>query len=155
MRALLAERFHLKVHLAPKEFPALHLAIAKGGPKLKAADTVAAGQPRISSRFSMDGGFQVVHLRAQQASMALLSQMLHQPGDPPLLDKTALAGVYDFTLDYTIERGGPGATGPPGIPPAPDLAVALRQQLGLQLVRDKALFDVVVVDSVDKLPTEN
>jgi uncharacterized protein (TIGR03435 family) len=150
MQTLLAERFHLKVHMVSKEFPALDLTVANGGPKLEEA---AAGQPGISSRFSMEGGFEIAHVAARKASLARLAMMLSRPNDPPVLDRTGLTGTYDFTLDYSTERG---ATAGPSVPPsAPDLAVALRQQLGLQLVRKKEPFDVVVVDAVDKMPTAN
>jgi uncharacterized protein (TIGR03435 family) len=37
----------------------------------------------------------------------------------------------------------------------PDLNTALREQLGLQLVAKKLPFDVVVVESFNRLPTEN
>ena len=43
------------------------------------------------------------------------------------------------------------ADAPP--PTAPDVFQALQQQLGLQLVAKKLPFDVVVIDSIDKMPT--
>ena len=39
-------------------------------------------------------------------------------------------------------------------PPAPDLFTALQQQLGLQLERKKIPLDVVVVESVARMPSE-
>jgi uncharacterized protein (TIGR03435 family) len=152
MRALLVERFHLRAHIVSKEFPVFELTVAKGGPKLKPSDAAESGRPRMSANFSTGGDFEVVHVRAQRAPMALLARMLPRPGEPPIFDRTGLTGVYDFTLDYTSERG---VSGPGAVPPAPDLPVALREQLGLQMSRTKAPLDVVVVDSVEKLPTEN
>jgi len=152
MRALLAERFHLTTHVVSKELPVFELTVAKGGPKLKASDAADSGRPSISSNFSSQNGFTVVHLRAQRASMGKLAEILPRAGEPLFVDRTSLTGVYDFTLDYAIEHG---ASGPGSEPPAPDLAVALREQLGLQLIARKAAMDVVVVDSVDKLPIEN
>jgi uncharacterized protein (TIGR03435 family) len=129
---------------------------AHGGPKFKEAAAAASGGPRLSSQQSFSGGFIVIHLRGERATMADLVQFLPHSGEPPAGDQNGLAGQYDFSLDYTIETGSPpGANDQVETPPAPDLAVALRQQLGLQLVRKKALFDVVAIDSVDKLPTEN
>jgi uncharacterized protein (TIGR03435 family) len=150
MQTLLAERFRLLVHIVAKEFPALDLTVAIGGPKLK---ETAGGQPGISSRFSIEGGFEIAHVMARKATLAQLAMMLSRPSEPPVLDRTGLTGTYDFMLDYSTERG--AAAGPAGPPSAPDLAVALRQQLGLQLVRKKEPFDVVVVDAVDKMPTAN
>jgi uncharacterized protein (TIGR03435 family) len=44
-----------------------------------------------------------------------------------------------------------------GVPsePAPDLASALDQQLGLKLGRRKASLEVLVIDHYDRVPTEN
>jgi uncharacterized protein (TIGR03435 family) len=41
------------------------------------------------------------------------------------------------------------------LPAGPSLNDALQQQLGLQLVSRKLPFNVVVVDSVNRLPEEN
>ena len=155
IQALLAERFHLKAHTISKDFPAFEMVVANGGARLKIAAAAENGQPSLSSRFSTEGGFTVVHVTARRASMALLANMLPRPGDPPVIDKTGLTGTYDFTLDYTIERDLTDGGAPASAPSAPDLPVALRQQLGLQLVSKKMPFPVVVVDSVDKLPTQN
>ena len=88
----------------------------------------------------------------------------------PVLDKTGLIGKYDFTLDYAMNLNGvqlpplpPGAPGPgPGAAPGdnasepePDLAAAVEQQLGLRLVAGKANIDVVVIDRLNKAPSEN
>jgi uncharacterized protein (TIGR03435 family) len=48
-----------------------------------------------------------------------------------------------------------GAAEDGGSPAPPDLPTALKQQLGLQLIARKLPFHVVVVDAVDRLPTDN
>jgi uncharacterized protein (TIGR03435 family) len=63
-----------------------------------------------------------------------------------------LTGKYSFTLGYTYERGGAALEQPSGVP---TVFRALEQQLGLKLVPKKVPFDVVVVDSIDKVPSEN
>lgn len=88
----------------------------------------------------------------------------------PVIDKTGLSGRYDFVLDYT-----PDVSGLPPLPPPPDgapvppsptapltasdpgstMASALEKQLGLKLTPVKAKLDVIVVDHVEKSPTEN
>jgi uncharacterized protein (TIGR03435 family) len=87
-----------------------------------------------------------------------------------IVDKTGLTGRYTFVLEYypeglshhlasvidpdTGEALPPYASDPEG--DSPSIPVALREQLGLRL--DKAadvLVDVIVVDSVDKVPTAN
>ncbi len=76
-----------------------------------------------------------------------------------VVDKTGLTGKYDFTLEYAGAHD-PGGAFPParedGQPSrAPSLFDAVQQQLGLQLREAKAPMDVLVVDHVDKIPTEN
>jgi len=171
MQNLLAERFHLKVHMLSKEFAAYELVVAKGGPKLKEAAPGNAAAPRSStddgfpdlppnrpgmaSHHTMRGGYEVVRMRAQREPVSQLADFLPTPDNRPVVDKTGLTGKYDFTLEFTLDRQGASRDEDAQLPVAPSLFTALQQQLGLQLVDKKIPFDVVVVDSVDKLPTEN
>jgi uncharacterized protein (TIGR03435 family) len=72
--------------------------------------------------------------------------------DRPVLDRTRLSGTYDFTLRWTP----PGRAGGPADddPDRPSLVTALREQLGLKLDAQRAVLDVLVIDSAD-MPTEN
>jgi uncharacterized protein (TIGR03435 family) len=106
----------------------------------------------------------------------LLSRMM----DRPVIDMTELKGVYDFKLKYSPESGGrsmqrmamaaglpPGGPGPGGAPAGaspeggpdssggPSIFTAVQEQLGLKLEGRKAPVDVIVVDHVEKVPTEN
>jgi uncharacterized protein (TIGR03435 family) len=83
------------------------------------------------------------------------------PKDPerslgaPVLEKTGLNGGYDFTLEFVSETGAPSAGPPTNDEPAPSASTALRESLGLKLVKTKAALDVLVIDHVDQTPTEN
>ena len=82
-----------------------------------------------------------------------------------VLDKTGLAGKYDFKLQWTPDEsqgppipGGPsnglnGATPPPEST-GPSLFTAIQEQLGLKLQSEKAPVDVLVIEHVEK-PSEN
>jgi uncharacterized protein (TIGR03435 family) len=167
LKTLLSERFHLKAHMEQRPFPVYELVVAKGGSKLdegtaKSSDAAPEGfpelpgdRPGISSRNASVSGFTVVRMRARRASVAELAQRLHPPDEHPILDKTGLTGKYDFTFEYATEQPSRTADTQPREPVAADLYTALRQQLGLQLVSKKVPFDVVVVDSVDKVPSAN
>ncbi len=172
LRNFLAERFHVKLHIQSKEFPAYELVVAKTGPKLREAvpgapaprSPAGDGWPELppdgpairAMMGSISGGSTLVRLRAQQEPLSALARMLRVGEDLPVVDKTGLTDKYDFTLEYTTAL--PAAT-PDGIAEssiAPDLAGALQKQLvGLQLVRTKVPFDVLIIDTVDQLPTEN
>jgi len=88
----------------------------------------------------------------------------------PVSDATGLEGTYDFSLKFMEESSAhrvavdsltpdsvaAGANGAPAPPEYPLLRDALREQLGLELkpVKNVAV-DVVVIDSANKMPTEN
>jgi uncharacterized protein (TIGR03435 family) len=149
VRNLLAERFHLKAHKETRELSALELVVAKGGSKLK--ESTSDNRPEMVAENSMSNGFLVVKTTAKQAPLTGLVRLLQAGNDTPVVDHTGLTGKYDFTLDYAREMPNADTANPP----APILATAIQQQLGLQLISKKLPFDVVVVDSVDKRPTEN
>ena len=83
----------------------------------------------------------------------------------PVIDATGLTGTYDTELLYSLSetlRGMPG--GPPARDPldtrpvedtGPDIFIAARTQLGLELKPKKAPVDILVVDRAEKVPTEN
>lgn len=165
MRNLLVERFRLKTHDETRDFPAYELVVAKSGLKIKDANapgvsrdgfpSVPAGRPALSSAFSMSGPYMLARMSVQQQTMQSFAESIHLPDrSQPIVNRTGLAGNYDFTFEYTLERGG-AQTGIPEQPVAPNLFAAIQQQLGLQLVAKKLPFPVVVVDAFEKLPAEN
>ena len=175
MRALLEDRCHLKIRRETKELQAYVLAPAKAGSKLKQADPVTAGQddkglsrPRGPSL--RVGRGQII---AQSVSMDFLVQILARQLGRPVIDKTGLTGVYDFTLEWTPESGpglgpgfgGPGASLPGKEPPrldnpapdeqnGPSIFAAIQEQLGLKLESGKARTEIIVIESIEK-PSEN
>jgi uncharacterized protein (TIGR03435 family) len=174
MQNLLAERFHLEVHKDSREFPAWEMIIAKSGLKLKesaiASETdqisgptkvgdhgfpvLPANRPGDAIKFTVVDGFIVGRLTAQQQPVSSLTRNFLGSPDPPIMDRTGLTGKYDFKLEFSRELTGAPSTNAK-VPPVPDLFTAVQQQLGLQFVPKKLPFDVVVVESVDLVPTEN
>jgi len=82
-------------------------------------------------------------------------------GSPRILDKTGLTGKYTFVLECRNPNYPPDV-GPSSIPSASDPAdaddvfTAVRKQLGLRLDKTADVpAEVIVVESVDKTPTEN
>src|SRR5688572_11127900 len=71
-----------------------------------------------------------------------------------VVDKTGLAGNYDFTLTWTpdqMPQRPPGAPEPPGgVPPidpnGPSLFTAVQEQLGLKLDSQRGPVAVLVID---------
>ena len=90
--------------------------------------------------------------------------------DRPVVDQTGLKGNYQIALDLTMDAGRstgggdgvrPAAANP--APPRNDIApesgstaiLQSVQALGLRLEPRKAPGEVIVVDHVEKMPTEN
>jgi uncharacterized protein (TIGR03435 family) len=152
LQTLLAERFKLFVHWQTTEGPVYELGIAKGGSKLKEADTT--NTPRMQVALG--------HFVGTAASMPVLVRNLSQRLGRPVIDKTGLEGKYNFELTWTPDPGQIGTTGQqpgPAAAPLPDtngpsMFSALEEQLGLKLTSTKGPIRKLVIDSVQK-PAEN
>jgi uncharacterized protein (TIGR03435 family) len=87
-----------------------------------------------------------------------------------VLDKTELTGKYDFKIVYASngqigdvlqpKTGGASATQQnmldvPDPGGGPDLFTALEKQLGLKLTKTKAMFEALVVDRAERVPSGN
>ena len=98
-------------------------------------------------------------LTAQQQNPSDLARLLEQSVGSHVVDKTGLTGKYDFTLDCSSAGlsgpMGPSRYQPNEDSPAPDLLKALEQQLGLKMAKATVPPDLLVIDHVDKVPTED
>jgi len=98
LRSLLEERFQLKVHREIREQPVFILSVARDGAKLK---------PTIEGRPSPGGlglgstqnnaTFAGVEMTGSGITMDRLVNMLAPSAGRPVIDKTNLTGMYDFT----------------------------------------------------------
>lgn len=161
LQALLLVRFKLKVHQESKQAPDFELVVVKSGPSLQASESNPGamkgpdGKPIAGSYLRMLSMGKVV---AQEFTMKQLANYLMQPFvglGRPVVDKTGLAGKYNFTLDWTPDPAftPASALGPVGgLPPdpsGPSIYTALEDQLGLRLRPATGMFEVVVVDHVE------
>jgi len=165
LQSMLADRFKLTTHRETKEHAIYALVPAKGGPRLKKAEPPAPGAtgPR-------GGGMNVqidesgAHLKAASATLSMISEMLSRFSELPVVDKTGIEGDYQFDLVMSPEtlRGiramGGGDHGPAEGGASPEGAGTIHeavQKYGLKLERRKAPMEIIIVDRVEKLPTEN
>jgi len=123
-----------------------------------------------------------MHMEMERMTMANLAQTLTPMLDRPVVDHTELKGAFTIALDLSLQdmmqvaraAGLAGAGAPPvgarpggGIGGLPDGAGVTAsdpsggsifmsvQQLGLRLEKQKAAIETIVIDSVEKNPTEN
>jgi len=169
MQNLLAERFHLTVHREKKEGNVYELVVAKNVPKLKESAKKPAPQdgpqpPSGPPKLGPDGfptlppgrGFRMAMMKDRaaaqftDATMGELVGLLAGQLGRPVTDATGLKGKYDFSLRWATE-----GFGKPGDDPGPTIFGAVQEQLGLKLEQKKGLIDMIVIDHIDRVPTEN
>jgi len=159
LRALLAERFNLKLHRESKENAVYIIAVGKGGPKMMERKPDDNTPHSILNQRAQTG----LQLTGQNTSLAELFsflQALLSRSDQyarPLLDGTGLTGRFDFEVTYLpdrIQSGGLGAAAPGGLGDPPDLVTAVQEQLGLKLESKKVPMEALVIDHAEK-PSEN
>jgi uncharacterized protein (TIGR03435 family) len=80
--------------------------------------------------------------------MHQLAVLISRMTRTPVLDKTGLAGFYEFKLEWAPENSPESATGP-------SIFTAVQEQLGLKLEWRKGPVEVLVVDHAEKIPLEN
>jgi uncharacterized protein (TIGR03435 family) len=120
-----------------------------------------------------------MHLEASRISMAGLSDLLTGMTDRPVLDMTGLSGNFQVALEASMEEmfggmartqglafgpAGPGRGGPGGpgevqgggaSDPSGNQVFASVAKLGLKLEARKAPVETIIVDHLEKMPTEN
>jgi uncharacterized protein (TIGR03435 family) len=136
LQQLLQDRFHLEAHRETRNLPGYVLLVAKGTPKLH----ITKGGAPYGYIFSGK-------LRLQNSEIDSLAATLVTPVGRPVLNKTGIQGNYDIKLDYAAE----GATDST----LPSIFTALQEQLGLKLESQKVPVQMLVIDHIDKTPTEN
>ena len=129
-------------------------AVVKGGPM---------GQMKMSM---VDGK---MHMEAAKMSMAMLCEFATRFVDRPVVDMTELKGNYQVSLDLSMDDlknitraagvVAPGGEAGKGASEASDPSGSSIfqsvQQMGLKLEARKAPLDIIVIDHLEKAPTEN
>jgi len=165
LRSLLKERFNLQARTEQRELPVYDLVLARNdrrlGPRISQASldcgTRATGTPPKGPSgeelCSITQGPGRITVRGY--SLARFGQSLVGQVQRTVVDKTGLAGAWNFELLYTPDQPAVvnGAIVPPN-PDAPSLFTALQEQLGLKLESSRGPVDVLVVDRLER-PTED
>jgi len=83
-----------------------------------------------------------------------LADTLSASRDRPVLDRTGVEGLFDIELNYATEEAPPAAFDAPAtaVSPssAPTLPVALEQQLGFRLRRNRHQIEILRIRSVER-----
>ena len=148
MRAMLADRFKLRVHTEVRPTPVFTLTVERPGvlgPSLRRAEVDCANpqggkQPNIPwCAFQYTEGL----LRGNGVTLDQIAGEI--VAGRVVLNRTGLAGRYDVELRWTPDPvPAPAADAPPG------LVTALREQLGLRLQNDTAPLEHLMIDAAER-----
>jgi uncharacterized protein (TIGR03435 family) len=132
VRSLLEDRFKLKMHRESKEEAVFDLVVGKKGPKLTPVDKAGLGI-----------GLGKTQLNGRGANMSGLASVLSSRVGHQVIDRTDLAGFYNFTLTWTPDDAAATESGP-------SIFTALQEQLGLKLEPAKGTVEMLVIDGVER-----
>ena len=183
LQNLLADRLGIKVHWATRDMDTYTLVVAKGGPKFKPAspDSLQPDSTQGSGDGSRSGspikveadGFPLpppgndawlgqspdlkVTMRGHNETVAEIARAISQLSlGGALTDATGLTGKYDYTIFWSMQATMDVVSGrPPVEPDGLNVFDAIQEQLGLKIEKKKGPVQVLVVDHVEKKPTEN
>ncbi len=183
LQTLLADRFKLTLHRETKEHAIYALIVGKGGPKLKPAEVQTREGPPAGGNLGSGGpprnGMMMMrvdpagaHLKAPSATLAQLAEMISRFSERPVVDMTGIQGQYDFDLVFSPENMKGMMHGLPGGPmPCRQVKGSVRrrmrrsepagsiyesvQRYGLKLDPRKAPMEILIVDHIERTPTEN
>jgi uncharacterized protein (TIGR03435 family) len=140
-----------------------------------ATKTAASGPPTASARTSQFGVYNLsmadgqMHYEFLNITMKALSQFLGRERgslELPVLDMTGLTGEYQVRLDippsqvhcavsaFPTDQGESAQVPAASDPCGTSIRASLRNQ-GLELVRRSVPYQKVVIESIERMPTEN
>jgi uncharacterized protein (TIGR03435 family) len=141
----------------------------KGGMLVQGGPAGQSGTTRVTP--GADGS---MHMEASKMTMAGLAEALTRFVDRPVLDMTEVKGDYQIVLDLSMAdilkaaraagavppgalAGGPAGTSPADVAsdPSSSSVFATVQKLGLRLEPRKEPTETIVIDHLEKTPTEN
>jgi uncharacterized protein (TIGR03435 family) len=179
MQSLLADRFKLVIHVESRHLPVDALIVDKPGklgPLLKAhpddvpCPTAPSPHPSGPAPAPFCHALQMWpvdsrwHARMMALTMEQIADHLVTPigtgwgglESRPALDQTGISGRFDFDIEFTPQPNGPTRPAAEAQPEAfgPGFSEALKNQLGLKLVKQTGPVNVFVVDHIE-MPSPN
>jgi uncharacterized protein (TIGR03435 family) len=182
-QSLLAERFGLKVHREKKEMPVYVLLMGK--PPLRLKDSVIDKDAPPPTSFTSTGtgsaqgiainlgngasfSFAGGKFEAKKVTAPQIAGVLERFSDRPVMDLTELKGTYDFEFNVSPEETQTlmiHAAVAAGVQLPPQALRLLEgggnpiesgaDQLGLKIDGRKMAVEIIVIDQIQKTPTDN
>jgi len=154
LRALLAERFGLKVHTDSRPIDVYEMVLARSdgklGPKVEPFTDECVPGARVCQALMNPNGFNIVG-----NTMGMVATLLSNRGgvSRKVVDKTGVTGRFTVRFEFPYGQAGKAAADPlasEGV----SIFTAIQEQIGVKLQPGKGTQPLLVVDSVSR-PTEN
>jgi uncharacterized protein (TIGR03435 family) len=139
LQDLLQQRFHLSAQMETRPGRGYELVTTESVSRL----TPTKGDHFADFHINVSRG----NMRVANCTIAQLAQDLTHVAGFPVIDRTGITGSYDVSFAYNPK--------PEAESDLPALDVALKQATGLLLKPGKVPVEVLVINSVDKVPTPN
>jgi uncharacterized protein (TIGR03435 family) len=154
IQTLLADRFALKVHREQKPVAVYAIVMSNQKPTLKPS----APNAQQKTTWTRGEGNQITFHNTKMTMAELAEAMPHWMSqnwfDLPVADLTGLDQAYDFDLTFVMTNRAPAET-EASDPTGDTIFDAIRKQLGLKVEKRKAPIERIVVDHMERVPTEN
>jgi uncharacterized protein (TIGR03435 family) len=144
---VLADRFHLKLHIETVTGPAYVLTVAPGGLKMLSVDPGTDRHNPITAT----GGNRYKGDRVPLNYLCFWLGQNLQNDERPVVDGTGLSGTYNFDLRFRPQLSPSASEGDArDTDDAPSIFQAVKDQLGLVLTPKKAPIQRLVIDHVER-----
>jgi uncharacterized protein (TIGR03435 family) len=175
--SLLEDRFKMVTHRETRDLPAYALVVSKGGLKIKEVPPDPDGVDTSKVDVNVTGGqrgtivdlgggsslsYSLNKMEAKKVNFASITDSLSKFLDRPVVDETGLTGRYNFTLEYSVSElkalvraSGADASQIPDFGGDQPSIFTSVEELGLKFEPRKAPVPVIVIDSIQKMPTAN
>jgi uncharacterized protein (TIGR03435 family) len=167
LQTLLADRFHLAIRKGTREFDTYGLIVGKGPLKISKREAPDEVEGEVDQRvFERFGGAKVFRIsgggsRIEASNIGGLVDYLSMVLNPPIIDKTGLKGSYDIKMEIprlvvprdasgkiALDREALTTLGTEG-------TLSAVNSLGLKLEPQKNPMETLIVEHIEKTPTEN
>jgi uncharacterized protein (TIGR03435 family) len=180
LQSALTDRFHLKFHYETQGVSVYAIVPGKKGVTLQAAadaaarekDKIATGDTSVKDLSEFSNGsslaqalpliqgkrarvsslFAPGHVYSTAMSLDLLAENMSFYFDRPVVNTSGLNGEYKFDIRWSPDENGKFSSQPLS---DPGFLSALEEQGGLRLDRRTVSMNMLVIDHVDAVPTEN
>lgn len=162
MPRLLEDRFKLEIRRVTRETDVYALIVAKGGIKLKPTETgscspldlneTGPSPPREKPWCGIGNSLREgPNVTWQVRGMTLDAFATTFGFDRPVVNRTGIAGMFDFRLEFAPNTDGAGSDDPTR---GPSIFTAVQEQLGLKLVPARGPGEFLAIYHVER-PSEN